>query len=158
METNTFVTKVASLDDAGKAAFMNATKIPAVQVGQATLSQASGTTVNNLSNVTMNNVGFYAYSTGVAPKIWATNNVGGNYSGAPSTSGATVNNVPLSGNGLNATFNVNQWNNSTWGANVAGSGTLSGVNYNGPVQFTGGAAGTIQPAGTFSGTAAGIAK
>lgn len=155
METNTFVTKVASLDAAGKEAFMNATKIPAIEVGKATLTQASGT-VNNLSNVTMNNVGFYAYSTGVAPKIWATNSVGGSYSGTPSTSGPAV---PLSGGGLNANFNVNQWNGSTWSANVAGSGNLSGGSYTGAVQFTGGAAGAIQPAaGTFSGTGAGLAK
>jgi hypothetical protein len=67
--------------------------------------------------------------------------------------------VPLNGGGLNASFNVNQWNGSTWGATVAGSGNLSGGSYTGPVQFVGGAAGTIQPAaGTFSGTGAGIAK
>ncbi len=134
---------------------MNATKIPAIEVGKATLTQASGT-VNNLSNVTMNNVGFYAYSTGVAPKIWATNSVGGSYSGTPSTSGPSV---PLSGGGLRANFNVNQWNGSTWSANVAGSGNLSGGSYTGAVQFIGGAAGAIQPAaGTFSGTGAGLAK
>jgi len=131
-------------------------------VGQATLSQASGTTVNNLSNVAMNNVGFYAYSTGAAPKIWATNNVSGSYSGTPSTSGLPANNVPLSGGGLNANFNVNQWNGSTWSATVAGSGALSSGSYNQPIQFTGGAAGAIQPAtgstGSFSGTGAGIAK
>ncbi|HPL32496.1 MAG TPA: hypothetical protein PLE15_07545 [Smithellaceae bacterium] len=162
METGAFLAKVSSLDDAGKKAFMDATKIPAVQVGQATLSQASGTTVNNLSNVAMNNVGFYAYSTGAAPKIWATNNVSGSYSGTPSTSGLPANNVPLSGGGLNANFNVNQWNGSTWSATVAGSGALSSGSYNQPIQFTGGAAGAIQPAtgstGSFSGTGAGIAK
>lgn len=162
MGTNTFVAKVSSLNDAGKKAFMDATKIPAVQVGQATLSQASGTTVNNLSNVAMNNVGFYAYSTGAAPKIWATNNVSGSYSGTPSTSGLPANNVPLSGGGLNANFNVNQWNGGTWSATVAGSGALSSGSYNQPIQFAGGAAGAIQPAtgstGSFSGTGAGIAK
>ena len=134
-------------------------------MGQATLSQAPNTMVNNLSNVTMNNVGFYAYSTGVAPKIWATNNVSGSYSATPSTSGAAINNVRLSGNGLTATFNVNHWNGNTWGANVAGSGTLTNTtagDYTGNIKFMGGAAGTIQPAtgsaGSFSGTGAGIAK
>ena len=70
----------------------------------------------------------------------------------------------LSGNGLTANFNVNHWNanNNTWGAKVTdGQGNLSG-SYTGPVQFQGGAAGTIQPgtspAGSFTGTGAGIAK
>ena len=165
METKNFLAKAAAMsgDAAAQEAFMNATKIPAIQVGQATLSQAPNTVVNNLSNVTMNNVAFFAYSTGAVPKIWATNDVRGNYeviggySVAPSTSGAAINNVPLSGNGLTATFNVNHWNGSTWGANVAGSGNLSGGSYAGPVQFQGGAAGTIQ-SGSFSGTGAGIAK
>jgi hypothetical protein len=68
--------------------------------------------------------------------------------------------VGLSGNGLNANFTMNYWNGSNWGANVAGSGNLSGGSYTGPVDFKGGAAGRIdQPgAGQFSGTGAGIAK
>jgi hypothetical protein len=133
METNSFLAKVAAIsgDAAAQEAFMNATKIPAIQVGQATLTQGAGS-VNNLSNVTMNNVGFYAYSTGVAPKIWATNNVSGNYSAAPALNNTPV---PLSGIGLNANFTVNHWNGNTWGANVAGSGNLSGGSYAGPVQF-----------------------
>jgi len=54
METNTFLAKVAAIsgDAAAQEAFMNATKIPAIQVGQATLTQGAGS-VNNLSNVTM---------------------------------------------------------------------------------------------------------
>jgi len=49
-----FWTKVAAIsgDAAAQEAFMNATKIPAIQVGQATLTQGAGS-VNNLSNVTM---------------------------------------------------------------------------------------------------------
>ncbi len=162
METNTFLAQAAAISGnaAAQQAFMNATKIPVVQVGQATLSQTPMTTVNNLSNVVMNNVTFFSNATGGVPSIWATNGVSGSYSGSPSTSGLPLNNVPLSGNGLNATFNVNYWVGTNWGAKVAGSGNLSGGSYTGSVQFTGGAAGKIdQPsAGSFSGTGAGIAK
>jgi hypothetical protein len=169
MSTSTFLAKAAAIsgDAAAQQAFMNATKIPVVQVGQATLSQGAGT-VNNLSGVTMNNVTFFSNSTGGIPSIWATSGVSGNYSGTPSTTGLPVNNVPLSGNGLNALFNVNSWNtgNNSWAAKVAGSGTLTGQTINNPYpgsfQFKGGAAGTIvpgtSPAGSFSGTGAGIAK
>jgi hypothetical protein len=157
METAAFVNLVNTFaTDAEKNAFMAAMKIPAINVGQATLTQGVGT-VNNLSNVAMNNVTFFATSTGAAPKIWATNDVSGNYAAAPSLTGPSVN---LSGNGLNATFNVNYWDGANWGARVAGSGTLSGGSYTGAVEFKGGAAGKIdQPAaGSFSGTGAGVAK
>jgi hypothetical protein len=127
-------------------------------VGIATLNQTSPSGTNNLSAVKMNDVTFFSTASGAAPKIWATNGVSGNYSGTPSGP------VNLSGNGLNATFNVNSWNTTSnnWGAKVAGSGSLSGGSYTGSVQFTGGAAGKIvpgtAPAGSFSGTGAGIAK
>jgi hypothetical protein len=154
METGAFINLVNSLSDAEKNAFMAAMKIPAINVGQATLTQGAGV-VNNLSNVTMNNVTFFATSTGAVPKIWATNDVRGNYAAAPSLTGPAVN---LSGNGLNATFNVNYWDGANWGARVAGSGNLSGGSYAGPVDFKGAAAGAIKPeAGSFSGTGAGIA-
>ena len=172
METNAFLVKAAEINaisdaterEKARQAFMNATKIPVIQVGQATLNQVGGL-VNNLSDVKMNDVTFFSTSTSVAPKIWATSGVSGSYSGTPSTSGLSENNVPLSGSGLNATFNVTSWNGANWGAKVAGSGNLSGGSYVGSVQFTGGAAGKIDqlPIGTsnpgkFSGTGAGIAK
>lgn len=55
---------------------LTALNIPCVQVGQTTLTQAAGTEVNKLPNVFMNNVTFFATSTGSAPRIWATNSVG----------------------------------------------------------------------------------
>ena len=65
METSAFLAKVTSLDDAGKAAFMNATKIPAINVGSVNFTGGSGSGPNgSLSGVYMNNVGFYAYGTG----------------------------------------------------------------------------------------------
>jgi len=149
METGKFLELTAS-----NPAALQAMNIPAIQVGSATLTQ-QGAPVNNLSNVTMADVRFFATSTGSVPKIWATNAVGGNFSAAPSVTGPAV---PLAGGGLNANFGINNWGNGTWGANVTGgTGTLSGGSYNGSVNFQGGAAGRIG-AGSFNGTGAGIVK
>ncbi|MBW2020789.1 MAG: hypothetical protein JRI65_12485 [Deltaproteobacteria bacterium] len=90
----------------------------------------------------MNDVTFFAYSTGADPRIWATSGVGGSFiNGGPSTSGPAV---PLSGGGLNANFQINRWDTGQWGANVDGSGTLNRTDVGGTVdiQFNGGAAGT----------------
>jgi len=57
---------------ANAASTLQAMNIPSVLVGSATLSQESGTTINSLSNVTLANVGFFAYATGGTPRIWAT--------------------------------------------------------------------------------------
>ncbi|MCX7816895.1 MAG: FecR domain-containing protein [Syntrophales bacterium] len=122
--------------------------IPTVFVGKDTLSGNYGDLTVN-----MNNVSFYAYSTGQSPRIWATNDVNGTFTQAPQT--GTI--VPLQGSVLEAQFNIQKWDGSKWGAKVMGQ-TQSGKNLGGyEIKFTGGAAGTInQQAGTFSGTAAGI--
>ena len=138
-------------------AALQAMNIPAVHVGSVTLSQGAGA-VNNLANVTMDNVRFFATSTGSVPRIWATNDVGGNYVNAGPIPGGAV--VPLAGGGLNANFEVRNWNAAAgvWGANITGgTGNLSGGSYIGPVNFSGGAAGRIG-AGTFTGSGAGIVK
>ena len=160
METSTFLGKVNAMNDAQRLAFQKATNIPAFQVGQATLSSNGYQTVPGGSmSVTMSNVTFFSSSTGGTPAIWATNDVRGNYSGTPSTSGPAVN---LSGSGLKATFGINSWDavNNNWAAKVASSNDslLSGGSYSGSVNFKGGAAGKIQTEGYFSGTGAGIAK
>ncbi len=154
METGRFLQMTLS-----NQAALQALNIPAIQVGAATLTQGAGT-INNLSNVRMDNVRFFATSTGSVPKIWATNAVVGDYSAAPALVGqAGFQAVPLSGGGLSANFEVRNWNPSagTWGANITGgTGTLSGVR-NGTVNFQGGAAGRLSD-GTFTGTGAGIVK
>ncbi|MDO8721334.1 MAG: hypothetical protein Q7J31_03795, partial [Syntrophales bacterium] len=172
LETNKFLEMAAGATTTETAnAALKALNIPAVQVGKTTLTQASGT-VNNLSGVTMSDVTFFATSTGNAPRIWATNNVGGSYTGAgPTALGtATGAGVPLTnGSGLSATFTPQVWNttDNKWLSTVNGNGTLSGGSYTGAVDFKGGAAGTINNNGTFGanptvtgsiGTAAGVAK
>lgn len=148
IETNKFLDLVTT-----NQAALQQLNIPCVSVGNANLS-GSG---NNMT-VSMNNVIFFANSSGAAPKIWATGNVNGGYTGTPSTSVP----VALSGSGLSANFNIQRWNTSAnnWMATVTnGAGNLSGGSYAGPVSFQGVGAGTInQTNNTFSGTAAGTAK
>ncbi len=133
---------------------LQALNIPSILVGSVTLSQAAGTTINNLSDVTLANVGFYAYATGSAPRIWATGDVSGDYTGTPALEGPLVS---LTGGGLNAYFGIRNWDsdNGIWGANIIGGGSLSG--YAGKTGFSGGAAGQFGD-GSLTGTAAGTAS
>jgi len=147
IETNKFLDLVIN-----NQAALQQLNIPCVSVGKADLS-GSG---NNMT-VSMNNVMFFANSSGAAPKIWATGHVNGGYTGTPSTSVP----VALSGNGLSANFNIKRWSTTTnnWLATITdGTGNLSGGSYTGAVSFKGVGAGTInQTNNTFSGTAAGTA-
>jgi hypothetical protein len=178
METSTFLSKVSSLDDAGKAAFMNATKIPAVNVGSTDLrgnGSVTGGTINlgsaSDAGKGILNAAFYAYSTGATPQVWASGSVNGAYTGSP-----TAGTVNLSGyapgttgttNGITANFNVQQFGATNWGATVT-NGSAPANSLTAPqggsathaaITFQGGAAGQVNPiAGTFTGTAAGIAK
>jgi hypothetical protein len=156
VETGKFLTMAGDATTTETAnATLRALNIPAVQVGKATLS---GSTENGM-NINMNNVIFFATSTGGNPRIWATNNVGGTYNTNNNYSGTSV---PLSGNGLNANFNVQTWDQTggKWHSTVTnGQGTYSGTGAmnNTSINFRGAAAGTMS-GGTLTGTAAGTAK
>ena len=151
LETSQFMDMIA----AGKTDALQKLNIPSVEIGRATLSGSSAL----LKNVQMKDVTFFAYTAGASPKIWATNNVSGSFTGVPSAG----HQVGLSGGGLNANLTVQNWANNNWGANVAGSGTLTRTdvkNTNVNVSFEGAAAGTYTGtnSGTFKGTGAGTAK
>jgi hypothetical protein len=156
LETNKFLEMAANEVGRGKLQQLN---IPCFEVGRASLS-GSGFSEGGSINVNMNDVIFFAPNTGGQPSIWATNSVGGHYTGNPINAV-----VPLNGDGLSANFGVQHWdtNNNVWLSRIQnGSGTLNRVDVPGTVtinNFQGAAAGTInQGAGTFSGTGAGIAK
>jgi hypothetical protein len=111
-------------------------------------------------SVTMTDVPFLAYRNDAPPRLWATKDVAGTYTGSPQVGWS----VPLTGvnfqnvTSLNADFNVNRWNTTagTWGATVDnGTGVVGTHNIN----FIGFGAGGIntQGAGTFTGTASGRA-
>ena len=133
--------------------------IPCVEIGKTTLTGSIGTPGQaGYLSVNMNDVTFFAYSTGAPPKIWAsaaTNNnpnggVSGNYISDPNI-GTTVR---LNGNGFNnVNFTVQKWQNNMWGAKIDGQGTVGGYNIN----MKGAAAGGYANGG-FRGTASGIAQ
>jgi hypothetical protein len=158
MDTATFMALTATVQGREKLTALN---IPCFEIGKTSLTQAGGV-VNNLQNVYMNDVTFFAYRTGANPRIWATDKVGGDYVGTPSTTGPAV---PLSGShGLSASFEMKRWDGvpgGNWGATVNGGGTYTGAGtMNGmTVDMKGAAAGKIDSPGTgkFSGTGSGQA-
>ena len=147
IETNKFLQMAATTEGQAKLQQMN---IPCVEVGRATLT-GSG---NNFSSLNMTDTIFFAPNSGAKPTIWATGNVNGSYSSAP-----TINTpVGLSGGGLNADFTFKQWDagNGKWLSSINGTG-----GFNGSASFQGAGAGTLtnpSGAGTISGTAAGVAR
>lgn len=159
-KVDTFLSMVQTA--AGQAALQKL-HIPSVEIGRANLSgsYANGSTVD----INMDNVIFFASSTGTAPAIWATGNVNGTYSNDPQ--GVTV---PLSGDGLNADFFIENWDTSSnrWLATINGSGNLQTrgpgntlpATHTGSIDFKGAGAGTFTgtTSGSLSGKAAGIAK
>ena len=169
LETNRFLQMAGDSDGRSKLQQMN---IPAFEVGRTNLSGsliAGSETSLDYVSVIMNNVAFFAPSTGEKPGIWATNNVTGQYdfSNGYLTSGNITNTdnvIAISnGDGISADFQFTQWNTSTntWMAAIQnGTGTLTGGSYNGPVNFRGAGAGTLTGtnSGSLSGTAAGIVK
>ena len=151
LETGKFLNMVAT--PSGRASLQNL-NVPCIQVGQADMAGSNGNT-----NVAMNNVTFFAYSSGAAPKIWATSAVAGNYDGANGSVQMTSTN-PAAAN-LYAIFQMNNFSGGKWQASVTGSGTLNS-SYIGPVNFKGAAAGNTGSyngyATSFTGTAAGISR
>ena len=132
--------------------------IPNVTIGKATL-EGSYVDGGNDIDVTMTDVTFLANASGGIPRIWATNNVSGTYTGTP-VAGWTV---PLGFTGSSdskataatANFNLQTWVSGKWDATVTnGVGTVNSKS----ISFKGGAAGSIDSGTEFSGTAAGWAK
>ena len=169
LETNRFLQMAADPVGRDKLQQLN---IPAFEVGRTNLTGSliagSGEALDYVS-IFMNNVAFFAPSTGEKPGIWATNDISGQYNFSngiltPGTITNTDNTITISnGDGISADFQFTQWNttNNTWSSTIQnGTGTLSGGSYNGPVSFRGGAAGTLTGtnSGSLSGNASGIVK
>ncbi|MBI3753390.1 MAG: hypothetical protein HY266_04995, partial [Deltaproteobacteria bacterium] len=72
LDTNKFLAMTQTAQGQAALAALN---IPFVEVGRTNLSGSAG----YYTNVNMNDVIFFAYSSGAAPKIWATGNVSGDY-------------------------------------------------------------------------------
>ena len=149
LETNKFLTMAGTPEGRTKLQQLN---IPCVEIGRTNLTGSGGA----ITSMAMNNVTFFAPNSGQKPQIWATGSVNGNYSGNPL--GASVN---LSGGGLSAQFNVQQWNTNKWLSTITNGNAPSGIGtYGSQFNFNGAGAGTYTgtTSGTFAGTAAGVAK
>jgi hypothetical protein len=156
--------------------------IPSFEVGRTTLKGSATAScgsdcVNSVDlsagSYGMNNVIFLSPTSGSKPQIWATGDISGAYTGFP-----VGLSVALSDDrGITANFTLTNWKNNIctatvcqnqWLAKIAGSGTLNGGAWSGPVTMKGAAAGTItgstavagaiSTGGTFAGTAAGVVK
>jgi hypothetical protein len=185
IETGTFLTQQAFMSDSDRKNLEQTARIPAFDVGIATLSGSNGT-----FSVSMNNIKFFRFQSEADPRIWATNSVNGSYTSIPVV-GSQVTLTSANGlSGLSHTFEIKQWDtaNRLWGASLyRGAGDAGGtllrseadkvrtVTGNLPVgasstisitELRGGAAGTIIPqpyplpsnAGVFVGTAAGSVR
>jgi len=168
LETGKFLQMASDASGRSKLQQLN---IPAFEVGRTTLSGsliAGSESSLDYVSVTMNNVAFFAPSTGAKPSIWATDDITGQYNftngflNAGNITSAENSFTLSNGDNINADFRFTQWNtsNNTWSANINGSGTLSNGSYNGAVSFRGGAAGTLTGtnSGSLSGTGAGIVR
>lgn len=155
LETNKLLSMIDTAGPTANVAALQALKIPCFEVGRATLSSD----LLAPSWVTISNVIFLSSSAGGRPAIWASGSVNG-----VNALGASLFSVPVAGNGLSATFQINRWNDldgtGTWMGTVTdGSGSISGGGANVQnLQFKGVAAGTFNGIVNFSGTAAGLAK
>lgn len=169
LETSKFLQMASDAAGRNKLQQLN---IPAFEVGRTDLSGSlilgSESSIDYVS-ITMNNVAFFAPSTGAKPSIWATDDITGqyNFSNGFLSAGNITNTdntfILSNGDSISADFRFTQWNtsNNTWSANISnGTGTLSGGSYNGPISFRGGAAGTLTGtnSGNLSGTGAGIVR
>lgn len=128
--------------------------IPCIEVGITTLTGTS-----EIMTVNMNDVSFFAYSTGADPRVWATSDVNGTFSQTP-TVNSSVSMSSVSGGELSADFYINNWTGNQWDASVSGYGSLNRTDGAGGtvnVGFSGNAAGTYTgtTSGDFSGTGAG---
>ena len=167
VEANRFIQMASTESGRNKLQQLN---IPAVEIGRTNLSGsliAGQEGSFDFVSVSMNDVIFFAPSTGQKPGIWATSSVTGQYDfshgfiNAGNITG-TDNMISISnGKELSADFQFTGWNNNAWKAAVKnGTGNLDGGSYNGPVNFSGVAAGTHggSGSGSLSGTGAGIVQ
>jgi hypothetical protein len=120
MDAKAFMDRQSAMgDDAARANFERAMKIPTFDVGTANLRGNDGLTTPNLY-VNMDGIKFFRFQTEANPRIWATGNVYGSYTSNPSLNTKVQLNSSSDLSGLKHTFEVKQWDttNNNWGATV----------------------------------------
>jgi hypothetical protein len=150
MDTQKFLEMAGKISGTADLAALDKLNIPRFEIGRTNLSGNNG----NLG-VYMDNVIFFAHTSGQPPSIWATNSVSGNYVTNPTPGDQVL----LNGVGFsNVGFKVERWDGGVggkWASTVSGSGgQVSGHTVN----IQGGAAGVIDSPGSYSGTGAGVAR
>ncbi|MBF0554344.1 MAG: FecR domain-containing protein [Nitrospirae bacterium] len=145
--------------------------IPSVEIGRTNLSGAliSGSDYVNLN---MNNVVFFAPSTGTKPSVFAIGSITGTYSLGNYLTASTLltqaNQIYLSDytkTGINVYFNFGAWSGGQWNGTIGPSftsgnlsgGNLTGGSWGGQVQMNGFAGGTFG-GGTIAGNGIGIVR
>jgi hypothetical protein len=132
--------------------------IPAVEIGRASFSGA-GSDASGSLNISLNDVRYFAPSTGERPSIWASDAVSGSFTGNP---GALS--VPLGQTGgtnassLAPNLQMQDWSSGAWRADVTAAGGTVGAHTGIGMQGTAAGAYTGTNSGTLGGTAAGIVK
>jgi hypothetical protein len=132
--------------------------IPAVEIGRASF-QGSGSDAFGSLDISLNDVRYFAPSTGERPSLWASGSVNGDFTGNP---GALS--VPLSqaagtnASGLAPTLQMQDWSGGAWRADVFGAGGTVGTHTGIGMEGTAAGAYTGDTSGTLGGTAAGLVK
>ena len=130
---------------------LEALNIPCIQVGSTDLAGYGG----DIASVQMNDVRFFAYSSGAAPRIWATGDILGTIINGSDPVGDTAH---LSGPGFeDVGFKIEKYDVSggKWGASIdSASGSIAGY----PIAIKGNAAGTVDSSTQFSGSGSGLAN
>jgi hypothetical protein len=155
MDTGKFMDMVRN----GNTATLEGLNISCVEIGKADLMGSQSFSTGQM-DLHMQDLTFFSYSTGAKPRIWATDQITGTYSGTPNP-GLTI---PLSGTNYNnaanlsADFHLEKWDPlyNQWGGNIEnGIGQVGGHS----ISFRGGAAGNIDSAtSSLSGTGSGTAQ
>jgi hypothetical protein len=153
IETTTFVNMAADWSVGGGRDKLASLNIPGYIVGSVNMSLSGGDPYWNSLNI--NNMGFYASTSGAKPQIWASNNVTGTLvSVAPTIGANSVLAGSAGGSAFTANFVVNNWSGGKWGANITNGIIAPALNT--ATKFQGGAAGAIT-GNSISGTASGVA-
>ncbi|MBI9085042.1 MAG: FecR domain-containing protein [Desulfobacterales bacterium] len=147
ISTERFLAMAGKIAGTPDTAALDAMGIPRFEVGRTDFTGNNG----NLA-VQINDMIFFSHAAAQRPAIWASGSVTGQYTANPVTGAEVL----LNGVGFNnVNFKVERWDGmgGKWGAEITGAGQVGGYN----VTVVGGAAGDVNAAASFTGTAAGVA-
>jgi hypothetical protein len=145
--------------DAGKAALQQL-NIPAFEIGRASFAGLGSDGSGNSLDISLNDVRYFAPSTGDRPSIWATDSVSGSFTGNPGALAVPLTQIPGSPtvSDLAPTLQMQDWTGGNWRADVTASGGTVGTHTGIGMEGTAAGSYTGTTSGTLTGTAAGLVK